>query len=113
METLFNGGNSQALTAFPLRAVFMLRERQDKQEAVEVLVSVSKKRFHHAVDRNRAKRQIREAYRLQKAILTESIPHDKTLCIAFIWLSDRHLPSAVVNSRVRNLLERIGKKIKG
>lgn len=90
----------------------MLRERQDRQEPVEVLVSVSKKKFHHAVDRNRVKRQIREAYRLQKTIITERVPQDKTLDIAFIWLSNQLTSSTDVNSQIKNLLERIGRKIK-
>lgn len=90
----------------------MQRERQDRQEPVEVLISVPKKRFHHAVDRNRVKRQIREAYRLQKHLLTVIIPQEQTVDIAFVWLSDKLLPSAEVNSRMKNLLERIATRIR-
>jgi ribonuclease P protein component len=36
---------------------------------VQVLIGVPKKRFKHAVDRNRIKRLIREVYRLNKAAL--------------------------------------------
>ena len=111
IEELFGGGKSHSQAAFPLRAVYMQRERQEGQEPVEVLVSVSKKRFHHAVDRNRVKRQIREAYRLQKQILTEKIEPGQTIDIAFIWLSDQHFPTAEVSSKVRQLLERIAKRI--
>lgn len=111
IEELFGGGQSHSLAAFPLRVVYMQQERQDRQEPVKVLVSVSKKRFHHAVDRNRVKRQIREAYRLQKQILTERIEPGQTIDMAFIWLSDQHFPTAEVSSRVRYLLERIAKRI--
>ena len=89
----------------------MLRERQDRQEPVEVLVSVSKKKFHHAVDRNRVKRQIREAYRLQKTIITERVPQDKTLDLAFVWLSDQQVSSAEVSHHMKKLLERIARKV--
>ena len=112
IEELFGGGQSHSLAAFPLRAVYMQRERQDRQEPVEVLISVPKKRLHHAVDRNRVKRQIREAYRLQKHLLTVIIPQEQTVDIAFVWLSDKLLPSAEVNSRMKNLLERIATRIK-
>lgn len=88
----------------------MQRERQDRQEPVEVLISVPKKKLHHAVDRNRVKRQIREAYRLQKHLLTVIIPQEQTVDVAFVWLSDKLLPSAEVNSRMKNLLERIAKR---
>ena len=89
----------------------MQLERQDRQEPVEVLISVPKKRLHHAVDRNRAKRQIREAYRLQKQLLTEKMAQGQTVDIAFVWLSDQLLPSAEVNGRMKNLLEWIAKRI--
>ena len=99
------------MAAFPLRAVYLQREHQDRPEAVEVLISVPKKRLHHAVDRNRVKRQVREAYRLQKQVLTEKVPQGQTIDIAFIWLSDQLCPSAVVSHKMRNLLERIAKRI--
>lgn len=111
IDELFGGGQSHSLAAFPLRVVYMQRERQDRQEPVEVLVSVSKKRFHHAVDRNRVKRQIREAYRLQKAILTERVPQDKTLDLAFVWLSDQQVSSAEVSHHMKKLLERVARKV--
>ena len=111
IEELFGGGKSHSLAAFPLRAVYMQQERQDRQEPVEVLISVPKKRLHHAVDRNRAKRQIREAYRLQKQLLTEKMAQGQTVDIAFVWLSDQLLPSAEINGRMKNLLERIAKRI--
>jgi ribonuclease P protein component len=111
IEELFGGGQSHSMAAFPLRAVYMQQERQDRSEPVKVLISVPKKRLHHAVDRNRAKRQIREAYRLQKQVLIENIPEGQATDIAFIWLSDRPCPTAEINNRVRSLLERIAKKI--
>ena len=36
---------------------------------MQLLISVPKKRFKHAVDRNRVKRQVREAYRKNKSLL--------------------------------------------
>ena len=111
IEELFGGGKSHSLAAFPLRAVYMQRERQEGQQPVEVLVSVPKKRLHHAVDRNRVKRQIREAYRLQKELLTEKVPQGQTIDIAFVWLSEQLLPTAEVSRKMRTVLERIAKRI--
>jgi len=78
---------------------------------VQVLVSVSKRHFRHAVDRNRAKRQLREAWRHHKETLASALPADKCLALAFLWLSDSPQPSAVVERRVCGLVQRIAKHL--
>ena len=70
-----------------------------------------KKRFKHAVDRNRIKRQLREAYRHHRHLLTDSMAEGQSLSIAFIWLTDAHFPSETVDHRVSSLLRRIAAKL--
>lgn len=116
IDTLFGGG-SKSFSAYPLRAVFRpIEEFSDSEnELVSVLVSVSKKHFKRAVKRNRAKRQIREAYRKNKEILyltirnNSSIP--KQFALAFLWQADELLPSWVVENKMKNLLSRIAEQI--
>ena len=110
IEMLFGKGDSQSLSAYPLRAVFLQTARHEDSAPVQILISVPKKRFKHAVDRNRVKRQIREAYRQHKQILDGTIAEEKQLLIAFIWLSDRHYQTSEVEKRVIGLLERIAAK---
>ena len=109
IEMLFGKGDSQSLSAYPLRAVFLQTARQEKCAPVQILISVPKKRFKHAVDRNRVKRQVREAYRQHKQILEGAVAEDLQLMIAFIWLSDRHSPSTDIEKKVVGLLQRIAK----
>ena len=111
IDELF-GGSNQSLVAFPLRIVYLYKERAKDEPPVQVLMSVPKKRFKHAVDRNRVKRQLREAYRRHKDIVDSVLGEEEGLAIAFIWLSDRHAPSAVIDQRVTTLLERMTKKVK-
>lgn len=61
IEVLHSGGTDFFL--FPLRTK-VIRIQQAENPGVQVLVNVSKKRFKHAVDRNRVKRLLREAIRL-------------------------------------------------
>jgi len=49
--------------SFPLLSVW---KKRDDNNPARILISVSKKRFHNAVDRNRVKRLIRAAYRQNK-----------------------------------------------
>ena len=111
IESLFGGGCSQSVAAFPLRAVYMLTERQTGDTPVQLLISVPKKRFKHAVDRNRVKRQIREAFRQHKDLLYHVLSDNQRLLLAFIWLSDEHRPSKEVEGRIVTLMWRIGEKL--
>ncbi|MDO5446268.1 MAG: ribonuclease P protein component [Prevotellaceae bacterium] len=99
IEQIFNGKTSHSFAAFPLRAVFLPVEDGNK-----ILISVPKRHFKHAVDRNRIKRQVREAYRKNKNILA-----NKSIAIAFIWMSGRMLTSEEVTTRVVSLLNKINK----
>jgi len=78
---------------------------------VQMLVSVSKRRFKHAVDRNRGKRLVREAYRRHKQILWDALGEDRALAIAFLWLSDEMAPYQVVEEKVVSLLTRIAESL--
>ena len=110
IEWLFGSG-STSMAAYPLRAVFCMVERSQTNVPVQVLISVPKKRFKHAVDRNRVKRQIREAYRQRKQPLVDAIPANQSLLVCFVWISDRLAPSAMVAERIGKLLTRITEKL--
>lgn len=99
------------MAAFPLRAVYIKKERAQGEAPVQMLVSVPKKRFKHAVDRNRVKRQVREAFRQHKELLYEALTEHEQLLLAFIWLSDEHRSSRDVGSRVVGLMQRVAEKL--
>ena len=107
IEALFENGSSQSVSAFPLRAVYQTIERREGHAPVQILISVPKKRFKHAVDRNRVKRQIREAYRRHKQLLWDALADNQEMLLGFIWLSDRHYPTSDVESRVVKILEKV------
>ena len=119
IDRLFVGGGSKSMSCFPLRLVFMVLDHND--EALEnnggnadvadaqMLVSVPKRCFKHAVDRNRVKRQVREAYRRHRDLYEK--PEGKYLAMAFIWLDHQHHDSAEVDEKVGGLLRRLGEKL--
>lgn len=129
IEALFAGGH-KSVSIYPIRAVFMPvpdgneNENNDENKDggvntklapvnhTQLLISVSKRHFKHAVDRNRVKRQLREAYRLNKHLLLDTLPEGEHLAIAFIWLSDDLFKSDTIQTKVRKLLLRIAEECK-
>lgn len=112
IEKLFNGGDSHAMSAFPLRMVYMVTERKDDAIA-KILISVPKRHFKRAVKRNRVKRQVREAFRNNKSILANAFAgrENESVAIAFIWLADELYNSNEVEHKVKNLLQRLSERI--
>ena len=76
---------------------------------MQLLISVPKKRFKHAVDRNRVKRQVREAYRKNKSLLEGKVNEGEMLLIAIIWLTDKHFPTLDVEKKMISLMKQIAK----
>lgn len=113
MERLFGGGGSRSMSVFPLRLVYMTMERAAGEPEVQVLISVSKRHFKRAVKRNRVKRQIREAYRLNKQPLIEAMQPtpDRALALAFIWQADQLYDTADVAASLQSLLTRLCERI--
>lgn len=102
IEELFAPGNASAATDYPVRMIYRYVTRDDEQAPrTKVLISVAKKRLHHAVDRARAKRQLREAYRLNKPTTS------KAANIALVWLADKPQESCLVHEKVAKLLGKI------
>lgn len=57
---------------FPVRVLYQIVP-QSGAEPLKVAVAVSKRKFKHAVDRNRLKRQIRENWRIRKEPLRRTL----------------------------------------
>ncbi len=70
---------------------------------VAFLISVPKKRLHHAVERVTMRRRIREAYRLNH--LSYALPEASRLDVAFVYVADRLCPYAGIERAMKKLLE--------
>ncbi|MCM1312557.1 MAG: ribonuclease P protein component [Bacteroides sp.] len=105
IEKLFAGGNA-SMSAYPLRALYMPIPKGEVP--VSILISVPKRKLHHATDRNRIKRQIREAYRRSKHTLWNILESKgQSMAVAFICLSDKPCTTSDISKSVRKILRRI------
>ena len=67
-------------------------EIEESEAPIQFTVSVSKRKFKRAVDRNRVKRQIREAYRLHKTPLFEKLKQSEKKYAWMVIFSGSELP---------------------
>lgn len=105
IETLFSEG--QSVSAYPLRLVYLETSFEDGS-LTKTAVSVSKRHFKRAVDRNRIKRLIREAFRLNKHAYFNNISTHYALMILYIGNEKPNFQS--INVSMDRLFENFSKK---
>lgn len=101
IQALFTEGKSFSASPFVIRYSKLADQSVPSHQ---VLVSVSKRNFKRAVDRNRLKRQIREAYRLNKHLLLN--PTDK-YAIAYIYTFKKMIPYKDLENKLIESLSRL------
>ena len=106
IDRLYAEGAS--VTSYPLRAVF-LEQSADKQESTAaILISVAKRRFRHAVDRNLMKRRIRDAYRTEKHQFVESLENNNLkMAVAILYIDTKKSSTLFLRKKMGKLLSSI------
>ena len=100
IELLFTEGKS--VKTYPVKVFYLPSETI---EASQATFAVPKRNFKSAVDRNRIKRQLREAYRLHKQLLITNKEQNFTLL--FLYLGKDKLPYTTIESAMISLIKRL------
>lgn len=98
---LFSEGKS--VSKYPLRLVYRQAE-EGSDEKIKMGVSVSKKYFKRAVDRNYFKRVLRETYRLNKHLLLDKI--QEPYSVMFFYQTKDKLSYEEINTKTIQLFEK-------
>jgi ribonuclease P protein component len=110
LDALFKTG--ETFTQGPLRVFYRFHEEPVDAD-LQVVVSVSKRNFKKAVDRNHIKRILREGYRLNCEILKkELINHPENLSVGFFYRSSEIPVFKEVNDKIILSLQRLLQQIK-
>jgi len=106
IDILFKKGRTQ--TANPVKLIHLGSEAESGKQ-VRAMFVVPKKKFKHANDRNKLKRRMREAYRLQKEEFYAQIGNCK-LNLAFLYYGSKAEEYNVIFKAIAKLLSNLTKQ---
>ena len=106
IDQLFENG--QSISVFPLRLIF-IKSSFKENISVKAGVTVSKRKFKNATDRNYIKRLMREAYRINKDAYFNNMTTQYALMILYIGNDVPDLIS--IESKMKKLFEQFLKTI--
>lgn len=102
------GASNQRINAFPLRLIYLKTEQLPENGTVQAAFVVPKRLFKKAVDRNRIKRQMREAYRLNKApLIQHCLSSNQKLALLFIYLNTDSPNFNIIQEKLVLILQRV------
>jgi ribonuclease P protein component len=101
--------NRQKIFCHPLKCHYIFLPLTEEEPVCQIVISVPKRFFKHAVDRNRIKRLIREAYRLHHRTLLDPVLQERgqRAQLLITYVSKEISPYKIVEDKIIEILHRL------
>lgn len=105
--------NGQSFSQYPLRILWQERPLEEAESKFQFTASVPKRKFKLAVRRNKIRRQIKEAYRLNKHLLFENNnKEDTAYAIMILYTGKKAFSYEEIEKAMSGIIQRFLKKTK-
>ncbi len=106
IDTLFKGGSTEF--EFPFKVFYSFGMTTPLKGRIEMAIAVPKKRLKHAHERNYIKRLTREAFRLNKPSLLQTLEQcEKKLSVFFVYVGTADVKPAQLQQKIIVILNRL------
>lgn len=95
---------------FPFRCIWFVADKTE--HPVQIAFSVPKRKIKHANKRNYIKRQIRNAYRIEKHTLTErAFTNQKSILCILVYNSSEIFPYKMIEQKIKTIVSRLEEQL--
>jgi ribonuclease P protein component len=101
-------GSKHRFLVHPIKVNFLFNQELRDDVPIKILVACPKRNFKKAVDRNRIKRLLREAYRLNKQSLVEALKTAEfNLVVTLVFIGNEMPEFKYIESKIIQTLDRL------